>query len=178
MGQHVLQRGVFIQQLQRRFFAHPRDAGDIVAGIAHQAFPVRHLFGGNTEKRLHAGCVKEGAFGDALAGEQHPGAIANKLQSVPVAGENHAIQPVFPAFAGKGAQNVVRLIALHGQNAQMHLRENFPDDAKLGPQLLRGGPAARLVIRISGMAEGGRMLVKGHGNIPRRKLLHRLEQHG
>ena len=177
MSQHVFQRAVFIQQLDCGFFPHAGNAGNVVAGVAHQALPVRHLLGGDAEGFLHARGIKQRAFRDAFTGEQHLCPVADQLQRVPVAGEQHAVQPVFTAFSGQRAQNVVSLIAFAGQHTQLHIAQYFLDQRELGPQLLRHGAAARLVIRVSGVAERGRWQVKGDGNIPRRHLLHGLEQH-
>ena len=177
MSQHVFQRAVFIQQLDGGFFAHAGNAGNVVAGVAHQALPVRYLFGGNAEGFLHARGIEQRAFRDALAGEQHLRPVADQLQRVPVASEQHAVQPVFTTFSGQRAQNVVSLIAFAGQHAQLHVAQYFLDQRELRPQFLRHGAAACLVIRVSGVAERGRGQVKGDGNIPRRHLLHGFEQH-
>ena len=111
VGQHVFQGAVFVQQLQRGFFAHAWNAGDVVAGVAHQALPVGHLFGGDAEIFLHARGVKKRALRDALAGEEHPGVFAHQLQSVPVAGQQHAVQAAFPAFQAQRAQNIVGFVS-------------------------------------------------------------------
>ena len=70
---------------------------------------------------------------DALLGEEHVGVVRGELEGVPIAGDQQNVQPRLLPPAGKGAQNVVRLIggALH--HGDVHLPQNVLQKGHLGP---------------------------------------------
>ena len=177
VGQHVFQGLILIQQLDGGFFTHAGHAGDIVAAVPHEALEIGDLGGRDAKELLDPG---GGAFlhlADALAGEEQGDFIVHQLQGVPITGEEQGVRALFPHLQGESAQDVVRLVACQAQYPQAHGGQDLLDGIELGAQLVRRAGAARLVLRIRRMAEGGSVLVKGHGAPAGIALPHAAQQH-
>ena len=177
VSQHVFQRVVAGQQLHGRLFTHAWNAWNIVRAVAHQALEIGNLIRPHAEQLLHAGGRAFLYFGDALAGQQQGGIVADQLQRVAVACQQQGGDIPLGALAGQGAQDVVGLIARQAQHAQPHGGEDFLDNVKLRAQLVRRGRTASLVLRVFGMAEGRRMLVKRHRAVAGRAFADAAQQH-
>ena len=161
--EHVFERAVFFDELLRGLFAHAGNAGDVVGGIAHQPLHVDELRG--REVPLASDKVGRDALGvlDALLGVEYGGARAGELESVAVAGDDQAVDALLLALEGERAQQIVGLVALQFDDADVHFVQNVVDRAKLRAQLVGRGRAAGLVRVIFDMAEGRRVQIKCHG---------------
>ena len=91
-GIYRIQRAEPVQQIQRRFFAHPRYPGNVVAGVAHQRFQVDQLLRLQAVFFLDCGAIEHRRFGVSHFGccQQHRHLIAHQLQRIPVAGGDKA----------------------------------------------------------------------------------------
>ena len=154
---HALQAFEPAYQSQGRLFPHARHAGDVVGGVAHQAFHVDELARRDAVFFLHGGLVH--LYGDAFAqrgaGQQHPGVRAHKLQAVAVACGDDALVAARFACGGKRAQNIVCFKALARHHAVAKARQKLLQNGKLAGQLLRHALALGLVAVVHFVAEGG-----------------------
>ena len=172
-----LQRAVFPQQGGGAFFAHPRDAGDVVGGVAHQ--------------RLEIGLLPRAQAGVALRQFRlviHPPVLntgrqidpyprGNQLESVAVAGEDHRINARRLRLAGKGADNIVRFPPVQLKNGNAESDHKLFHPVELGAQFRRRRGALRLVIRELPVPESGRRSVESDGAIGRAPFLQSPQEH-
>ena len=82
--------------------------------------------------------------------------LRNKLQTVAVACCDNAFVAVVLAGVGEGAENVVSLVALAGDDFIAQKREKLLEHGHLRGELLRHTLAVCLVAVVSLVAEGGR----------------------
>ena len=177
MGQHLFQRAVLLQQPDRRFVSHPRHAGNIVAAVAGQALPVRHLLGGKSVFLINLLRRKANGFADALPGKHQLRPAADQLQRVPVPRQQQGRNPRLRPPQAQGAQQVIRLPALQGEAGNAHPVQQRPDGFQLLAQLRRGCAPPCLVFRINIVPEGRPVLVKADGQILNILLPDHLQQH-
>ena len=126
MGQYLVQTAVLGDQFQGGLFADARNAGNVVAAVAHQALHVRHLIRPVAVMLLHALCVQKQAFRNARLGQDNAGVSACQLQAVPVAGEHIGRIALLVGQPRRRAQQVVGLVALHFKRGDMHGLERLP----------------------------------------------------
>ena len=177
MGQHLFQRAVLLQQPDRRFVSHPRHAGNIVAAVAGQALPVRHLLRGKSVFLINLLRRKANGFADALPGKHQLRPAADQLQRVPVPRQQQGRNPRLRPPQAQGAQQVIRLPALQGEAGNAHPVQQRPDGFQLLAQLRRGCAPPCLVFRINIVPEGRPVLVKADGQILNILLPDHLQQH-
>ena len=89
--------------------------------------------------------------------------VVYQLEGIPVAGDHHAVPAVFSADPSGGAENIVGLPALERVGGNVHGRKNFLENGHLRGQIVGHGLPGGLVALVGGVAEGGALLVKGHG---------------
>jgi len=177
MLQHAVQRAVLGDELERRLFPDTWNAGNIVAGIAHEALHVRYLRRGEAIGIIYALRIQQQAFGDALACEDDFRFPAHQLQAVTVAREHIGVNAPLVGQARGGSQQIVRFVALQLADAHMHGLQHLSHQRQLGPQFLRHGLAGGLVAVVEGVAEGGSVHVHHHAQPIRAVFAQRLDQH-
>ena len=114
----VLDAAVFLDKLPRAFGADARHAGDAVGGIPLDGLEVDHLPGGYAVFLHDFPFVVQRHLGLAefRGGKAHAGAAGHKLQAVPVSCGNEALVALLLAGGGKGAQDIVGLPPLAGDD--------------------------------------------------------------
>ena len=178
MVKRVFQRAVCTQQLDGGLFADAGNAGNVVAGIAHQALEVGNLRRGNAEILAHPFRRIAHDFAHAALGIQHVGRLRDQLHGIAVARDQQRGNTGFLTAARKRTQNVIRFERRAGENADAHLLKALAHEVKLRNQLGRGRLSACLVFAVILMAEGRPVHIECHGEIARAFVAHDLEQHG
>ena len=144
---HACERAVLPHKLERRFLPHARDAGDVVARIAHERLEIDHA------GRIEAVFLPE-ALGRVVDGlglpharfdVEHAHMFSHELQSVLIAGDNNALPALLRADAAHGAEKIVRLPA--GELAPLNAErvEHVLQNRHLRGEIVRHGLARRLI---------------------------------
>ena len=163
---HSIQASELLQQLSRCLGAHPGHAGDIVGGVPHQSLQVNEFFGLKAIFLTEPGFVIEGGAGLARLGDYqlHMDIFIDQLETVPVAGDDHAL----PAFRGAdspyGADHIVGLPALAFVDRDVHGPQHILHNGHLHGQLFGHPLPGGLVAVIAQVPEGGAVKVKGHAD--------------
>ena len=144
-----------LDQIGRAFLADARNARNLVGGVAHDRFQLDHLRRRKPVFGFERFRVVGGRYGLAHfgCGKQNGRAVAHQLQRVAVAGCNKTGIAVF-ALRGKGAENVVGLIAFLRHDAKTEIGQQFLEQRHLARKLGRHPFSARFVAVIKLMAEG------------------------
>ena len=90
--------------------------------------------------------------------------LIDKLQAVPVAGNDHTFPAIIRADPTNCANNIVRFPALTLVNGDIHGPEDIFHDGHLHGQFFRHAVAGGLVAIVFQVAEGGAMEVKGNAD--------------
>ncbi len=157
--EHGLEVAEALQQVGGGLVADPRDAGDVVAGVALEADEVRDQLGRDAVAVDHALAVVDLGVGDAAAGGHDPHAVGDELVGVAVAGDDHHGDPALLGLLGQRGDHVVGLVALDGDVA---VAERLDERAQVRPlelQQVRAAGALRLVV-------GAELLAAGHPRVP------------
>ena len=163
---------ILLNQIHGGLFSNARHAGNVVGGIPHQGLQVDHVNG------IKPILLPEGLWRHILGGglahagghQLHLGAVGDELQTVLVSRDHHALPPGGLALAGDGADQVVGLPALQLVAGDVQGVQHLFQHRHLHPQLLRHGLPGGLVGLVGGVAEGGRVDVKGNAHRVRRLL--------
>ena len=161
-----VQGAEFQQQVRSRFRSHSGYAGDIVGGIPHQGFQIDDVNGVEAVLRTEFFRVIEGGRGLAGLGNNqlHVHMVIDELQTVPVAGDHHAVPVLLRADPAHGSNHVVGLPTLTFVNGNIHGRQDLLHHRHLHDQFLRHGVPGGLVAVILQVPEGGGVHVKGHAD--------------
>ena len=178
MLQDRLQAAVLGEQLDGGFFADARNAGNVVAGIPHEALQVRNLLRGDAEVLQHLFRGVQDDLRDAALGVEHAGLLRHQLQGIPVPGDEQGGDAGFFAAPGHGAQDVIRLEGGAGELLHAHVGKAFANQGELGAQFRGHGLPGALVLRVLGVAERRPFHIEGHGQVVRMMVGYDLEQHG
>ena len=116
VGQDVVQRAVFFQQIAGRLGADQRHARHVVGRVAHQGLVIDDLIGPDAPFLPQAVAVHDLVLADVVELD----AISDQLPAVLVAGDDVALPAQFVGDPGDRGDNVVGLETLVGQqgNAQ------------------------------------------------------------
>jgi hypothetical protein len=143
--------------------AHALDAGDVVAGVAHQSLQVNDVDG------IKAILLPKGLGGHIFGGgaahagghQLHRGVVGDQLEGVLVAGDHDSVPPGGGVLGGDGAHQVVRLPAVHLVDGDVHGGQHVLQNGYLAGQLIGHPLPGGLVAVIGQVAEGGSLAVKG-----------------
>ncbi len=109
--QHRLQRAELLQELGGGLVADPRNAGDVVGGVALEPDQVRHQLRGDAVTLDHPLAVVDLGVGDAARRGHHPNPVADHLVDVAIAGHDHHRDLRLARVADQGGDHVVGLPA-------------------------------------------------------------------
>ena len=176
----ILQAAKLLDKLPGALGANARHPGDAVGGIPLDGLQVDHLAGSDAVLLLDLLHIVEGDLGLAElgGGQPHRGGVRHQLQAVPVPGGDEALAALPLAGGGQGAQDVVGLPPLAGDNAVAQVSEQLLQHRQLLGQFLRHALAVCLVPGVGLVAEGGGLAVKGDGHPAGGGLVQQLFQHG
>jgi hypothetical protein len=164
--QHALERLEALQQVGGRLVADPRDARDVVRGVALEPDEVRDALGRDAVAVEHRLAVVDLRVGDAARGRHDPHAVADELVGVAVAGHHHHRHAARLGLRRQGRDDVVGLVALDGY---VRVAERVDQRRQVRPLLLeqvRPRGALRLVVR-------GDLLAPGEPGVPHHDGRHR-----
>ena len=106
MRQHPLERPVLLEQLRGGLVPDPRDAGDVVGGVALQPDEVGDQLRRHAVALDHALAVVDARVGDATRGGHDPdAAVVGELVGVPVAGHDHHVDALLAWPARRGLRS-------------------------------------------------------------------------
>ena len=155
---------VLLYQRHGSLFPHPRYAGNVVGGIAHEGLQVDHMNGGKAVGLPEGlrGHVLGGGLAHACGHQLHLGVVSDELQAVLVPGDSHTVPARRLTTAADGTDEVICLPAGHLVAGNGHGIQYILQNRHLHCQFLGHTVAGGLVILVCLMAEGGLTTVKGH----------------
>src|SRR5207302_587834 len=148
--EHHLQAPEALQQLGRRLVADPRDARDVVRGVALESVEVGDELGRDAVALDHRFAVIDLGLGDAAARGHHAYAVLDQLEAVAVAGNDHHLDALRARLPRERGDHVVRLVAgdldvavAEGLHQRLHLRPLLRQEvgSLLGTRAEPGGRA-------------------------------------
>ena len=113
VAEHALEVAVLLEQLRGGLLADPRDARDVVRGVALEADEVRDQLGRDAVAVDHRIAVVHLRLRDPAARGHHAHAGLDQLEEVAVAGHDHHVEALVTRPAGDGGDHVVGLESLH-----------------------------------------------------------------
>ena len=162
-----------------------RDAGQVVAGLAHERGDVGIVVGRDGVLLLDGGRGHAGQVGDALAGIEHRGLVGDELEGVTVTGADQHLHAGGLGARRQRADDVVGLEAFLLERRDVQRVEDLLDQGDLTGELRRRLGAVALVFgvlvepeRLAGDVERDghvrRLLVTQHVDQHRREAEHRI----
>ena len=163
----IFDAAIILYDLRGRLLAHPRHAGNVVRGIAHQCFHIDEFFRRDAVAFFHFRRIVILHFSPALLrlrdADLHM--FRGKLQRIPVTGDDGDVHPLLLTQVRDRPQQIVRLQAFFLDDLDIHGFQDFLDHRHLLPQLLGHRLSRSFVIRKHLVPERGRMYVKRHRQI-------------
>ena len=156
-------------QLDGRFFSDSGNAGDIIRAVTHQRLNVHKLLGCHAVFFLKRGTVK--GDGIVIGSKKHGGCIRDQLKGITVTRKDIRLIALLLRHCGKGAENIVRLIARHLKNSGAESLHALLGIGKLRKKLGGRLVASRFIGIVKFVTEGGGLYVKGNCAIIGRKSL-------
>jgi hypothetical protein len=157
--QDRLQRPEPLQQLGCGLVADPRDARDVVGGVALQPDEVGHQLGRHAVALDHALAIVDLRVGDPAGGGHDTNTVADHLVDVAIAGDDHHRDVGLPGLLHEACDHVVGLPAfdLHVVEA-----ERLGQGRQVGPLLLEQVGTRRP----AGLVLGVLLLPARHSGVP------------
>jgi hypothetical protein len=168
----AVQRAELLEQADRRLLPDPRDARDVVRGVALQCLVVEHLVRTEAVSVHHLRLVVDHGRGDAHACGEQAHVIVDQLQAVQVARDDHRVDALGGGLLRERADHVVGLVALELSDRHAHHRGDLAHDRELGAQIVRHRRAAGLVLGVGVEPELGLADVEAHDRVVRLHVLH------
>ena len=157
--QHALERTVLLEQLRRGLLADPRDARDVVRGVALEPHEVRDQLGGDAVAVDHRVAVVDLGLGDPAARGHHAHARLDQLEQVAVAGHDHDLVALLARVLRDRGDHVVGLVAL---DAHVLVAECVHERLHVRP-LLREQVRLRVALRLVLLVD---LLAARHPGVP------------
>ena len=158
----ALQAAEFLYQRQGSLFPDARHAGNVIGGVAHQAFHLNQL------GRGHAVLGADGLLvhGQRLpvGGQQDRGGGIHQLQAVPVTGGQQRGAAGLFVGGSQRTQNIIGLPARLADLRKAQIRQQLFQHRHLFSQFRGHAVAGGLVAVVGIVAEGGGLLVPGDGH--------------
>ena len=176
-GDDVVEAVVGVDPLRGEALADPRDAREVVGGLADQRGELgvarrRHAVLGLDRLGCHA---RE--LGDATHRVEDRAGVGHELERVAVAGEDQHLEPLGPRLGREGGDDVVGLEPLLLQVRDPQHVEHPLDQRQLGGELRGRLVATRLVVGVLLEAERLARLVEGHADVGRLLVAEHVDQH-
>ncbi len=127
----VFQRGVLLQEVDGRLFAHTAHARYVVRAVADDRFIIRHLFGADAE--LFDDLLRAEVIGvrQPAAGEPDHDILIRQLEQIAVSGKDDHPDALRSRLLGDGSQHIVGLKALGFEDRDFKSLDHFPDSLQL-----------------------------------------------
>ncbi len=173
MGEDLLDPPELLDQPERPLRPDPRDAGDVIRDIPHEAENLHDLLRRDAEALLHGGDV----VGLVLHRIGHDDVVGDELHQVLVTRDDDDLHPLSRLPAGDRPDDVVGLQPRLFEDRDVQPPDHLFDVGDLGDERVRNRPARGLVVGVGVVAEGGGLDVEGDGDAVRRLLAQELHQH-
>ena len=166
IGINTIQRTEFQQQVCSCLGTNAGNTGNVIRGIAHQRFQINELFGLKPIflfKFLPGiqGCRGLSGLGDH---QFYMDIFINKLQTVPVAGNNDTLPLIVGADSAYGTNNIVCFPSLAFVNGNIHGPQNVLHHRHLHGKFFRHAMSVCLIAVILQVTEGGAVKIKGNAD--------------
>ena len=178
--EHRLERAVLGDQLAGGLVTDPRDAGDVVGGVALEADEIGHLVGPDAVAGLDARGRVDVDVGDAARRHHQRHVLGAELEGVPVGRDDAGLDPGLVGAGGERRDDVVRLPALELEVAVAERLDDRPEVRELLAQERRHLAAALLVDDVRRLGDRRpvhRPCVPGHGHAAGPVVGEELEEH-
>ena len=171
-GEHVIEAAELADELGRGLLADPRDARDVVGGVALERLVVDHLVGPQAEPLVDPGDVVHDGVLDAGTGGHQPHPRRHQLEHVEVDGDDRRLE-VLVAFEllGDRPDDVVGLEARHLVDRDPQRLDDLADLRELVAQVVRHALAGRLVLGVLLVPERGTREVERDREVVRLEVL-------
>ena len=157
IGDEILDRAEFGDELFRRFLADAGDPGDVVRRVTPQAKDVDDLCRAlDFPVGEHRGQVDDLILRALSPGLPHRGALGNELREILVRRDHEGLETFRLGAFHEGADDVVRLEAIQLQHRDMEGPAQRFHMRNRGGELFRHGVPLRLVGREKDVPRGGR----------------------
>ena len=173
-----VERAVLGDPLGCRLLADPRDAGQVVAGVAPERSEVWVLGRRQAVLLLDRIGRHPRQVGNTLAGVEHRSGGCHELKGVAVTGDDRGLHAGGLRLRGQCGDEVIGFKAVALEVANSHRGEDVADQVHLPAKLLRGLRARRLVSLECLAAEGGPGHVEGDGHMSWVEIAQRVDEHG
>ena len=153
VGEDLLEAAVLLDELGRALLADPRDAGQVVARVAHDAAIVGHEARRDAVALLDLLRGVARRVGDAAPGGEDADPLGDELEGVAVAGED---DDALPGGVGAGRQRADHVVGLEARQLGVDEAEGLHHRAEvrlLLAQKVRGRGPPGLVLLVALLAE-------------------------
>ena len=178
MGDHAVEPVVEVDPLRGGLGADPRNARQVVAGLAHQGGQLGVALRRDSVTVLDLRGRHAPQGGHALDGVEHRAAIRHRLEGVAIPGAHEDLHALGLGRGRQSGEDVIRLIAGGGQGPHVHRRQHLLDEVHLPDEGRRGLVPSALVVGVLLRAEGAAGQVEGDGDVGRLLLLEQRQEHG
>ena len=164
---HLLDAAELVDELLGGLLPHPRDAGDIVGGVAPETEEVDDLTGiADAEFLLHLGDAHDSVGASHAAEAVHLDMLGDELGEVLV-GRHHdnLVEARELGLVTEGADNVVGLVALAGEDGDAEVADDALHPRQAHLYLFRHRLAVGLVLGVHLVAERRRLQVESHADM-------------
>ena len=175
--QQILHRPKFLDQLAGGLIPNPRDARDVVGGVAFQPLVVRQSSRVKAKPGLEFLSIIDGRLGDPPAGDHDFDVGVDQLEHIEITGDDEHVKPFGRGRARHGPQHVVGLVAVDLEDGDTKRLQDFLRGLNLGPQVIGHSLPGGLVFFELRVAEGGSGLVERGGDVTGLLLVEDLQQH-
>ncbi len=177
MIQDIFQSAVLLKQPGCRLGSNAGYPRNIIRFVPHQPFHINELKRCKAVFLFHFLLIVPMKYSDAFFGKQNIAIAGYQLKGVLIPGNQQNIPVRTAAGPGKGPQYVVRFIAIHFINGNVHLFHGFPGQLKLRNQLLRCFLPGALIGLVFPVSEGRRLFIKCHSQTVRLIIAYQFQQH-
>ncbi len=164
---HLLDAAELVDELLGGLLPHPRDAGDIVGGVAPEAEEVDDLTGiADAEFLLHLGDAHDGVGASHAAEAVHLNMLGDELGEVLV-GRHHddLVEARELGLVAEGADDVVGLIAFAGEDGDAEIADDALHPRQAHLYLFRHRLAVSLVFGVHLMTEGRLLQIESYADM-------------
>ena len=150
IGEDVVERAEFLQQLGCRFDADARHARHVVHGVADQRLEVDDLLRLDAPVRDQARAIEHGMLAHAVDLD----AVADELPAILIAAHDEDVQAALACRSRDGGNDIVGLEAFHAEHRNAHGLQHLLDHGDLQLEVVGHGRSLGLVGWVNGVAKG------------------------
>ena len=128
---HPVERLELLEERAGGFLPHPRDAGDVVRGVALEGLVVEHLVGTEAVSLHDPGLVVDDRRRDAHPRREQADVVVDELEAIKVAGHDHGVDARARRLFRQRADDVIGLVSRELADRDAHHAGDLADDREL-----------------------------------------------